>query len=172
MLSTVKRFHKYHGSNVVLCSENTVAWRNSSYANAVVFSESPLEPNDLFLLEIDGTERGWSGDMRIGLTTMNPHEASTTGMALPQYALPDLSAMKPSWIYAISKSSIFNRRRRPYYSRDISLSTTYGNVPLKTLLPCSKTGSEKCATDVGSQIGKNRFYFVRNTAEKHLFIFT
>lgn len=158
MFNTIKRFHKYHGTNVVLCAEDTVACRNQSYANALVFSEFPLKPNDLFMLEIDGTERGWSGDMRIGLTTMNPQEALSTRMPLPQYALPDLSSLRPSWIYAISKSRIFNKRRRPFHSRDLFQSTAQGKVPIKFFLPTPNYNVEQCATDVGSQIGK----FLRN----------
>lgn len=55
------RFHTHCGSNVVLENKNQTAFRNSSFANAITFSERPLAPGEIFLVEIEGTETGWSG---------------------------------------------------------------------------------------------------------------
>ncbi|KAL8589344.1 hypothetical protein ACOMHN_052347 [Nucella lapillus] len=97
-------FHPYHGQNIRLSNDNMVACRETSFAHALVFSEKPLMPGEIFLLEIEKTERGWSGHLRVGLTQLCPEEH----FELPQYALPDLANMGRSWISAVTKTH--NRR--------------------------------------------------------------
>jgi neuralized-like protein 2 len=77
-----------------------VAYRETSFAHALVFSRKPLMPGEIFLLEIEKTERGWSGHLRVGLTQLSPEEH----VELPQYALPDLANMGRSWISAVTKT--------------------------------------------------------------------
>lgn len=79
------------GSNIILCAENTTALRKQSFANGICFSEKPLKPGELFLIEIRLKEVGWSGHLRLGLTQINPVVAFSDAVALPQYALPDLA---------------------------------------------------------------------------------
>ena len=99
-MMAVRKFHPYHGENIKLLDENTVAHRENSFAHAISFSEKPLCPMEIFLIEIEKNERGWSGHLRIGLTQHNPSEK----FELPQYALPDLANMGKSWIFAVTKS--------------------------------------------------------------------
>lgn len=93
-----QRFHSHHGDNIVLKVFHTTAQRHSSFAHGITFSEKPLHPMELFLIEIEKNERGWSGHLRLGLTQLDPND----NFELPFYALPDLANIrhKKSWIFA------------------------------------------------------------------------
>lgn len=54
----------------------TLFYRKQSFANALCFSEKPLRLAELFLIEINSKEVGWSGHLRLGLTQINPESVS------------------------------------------------------------------------------------------------
>ncbi|XP_066930952.1 neuralized-like protein 2 [Clytia hemisphaerica] len=90
------RFHKEHGQNIRLSEDCTVASRTQSFANALVFSQRPLEESEVFMVEITEHERGWAGNLRCGITLHNPAD-----IVIPQYLLPDLYQLGRSCVFSI-----------------------------------------------------------------------
>ncbi|XP_072312799.1 neuralized-like protein 2 [Eucyclogobius newberryi] len=93
-------FHPIHGTNVRLDYSGTQATRVESFANGVCFSKHPLNPGEIFLIEIEDKELGWCGHLRIGLTSQNP----TNLDVVPEYSIPDLMDQGYSWVFAITRN--------------------------------------------------------------------
>ena len=58
-----RAFHKNHGANIQLSEEGTVAHRENSFNNAVVFTEYPIRIGELFEVKIEDIvlDVGWAG---------------------------------------------------------------------------------------------------------------
>ncbi|XP_043285233.1 neuralized-like protein 2 [Venturia canescens] len=165
----INRFHPSHGENIILYDENTVAFRKTSFADAVTFSEKPLQLGELFLLEIEKHELGWSGHMRLGLTQINP--ATIDRNFLPKYALPNLLTMGSSWVFTITQGphpilsledgykEVIPRVGIPSQGKrlptdDISIQTARGLIPFTALRPNTVASSQNLLpTETGSRIG-------------------
>ncbi|KAM4649857.1 neuralized-like protein 2 [Amazona ochrocephala] len=94
------RFHRVHGANVRLDGTRTRATRVESFAHGLCFSQEPLAPGEVFLVEIEEKELGWCGHLRVGLTALDPQRLE----AVPEYSLPDLVNMGDTWVFAITRN--------------------------------------------------------------------
>ncbi|KFO53200.1 Neuralized-like 2, partial [Corvus brachyrhynchos] len=90
------RFHHIHGTNIRLDASHTQATRVESFANGLCFSQEPLAPGQIFLVEIEEKELGWCGHLRVGLTAHDPQSLEV----VPEYSLPDLVNMGDTWVFA------------------------------------------------------------------------
>ncbi|XP_053104588.1 neuralized-like protein 2 isoform X2 [Hemicordylus capensis] len=105
------RFHHIHGANVSVDPTGTQATRVESFANGVCFSQEPLEPGQIFLVEIEEKELGWCGHLRVGLTAHDPRSLAM----VPEYSLPDLVNLGDSWVFAITRN---HNRVAPHSAED------------------------------------------------------
>lgn len=90
-----------HVHFAVLSENNTVAYRKKGFADGITFSERPLQPGEVFMLEIAGNEAGWSGYMKLGLTQTDPSER----VPLPAFSKPHLVDAAPGracwWVFPV-----------------------------------------------------------------------
>lgn len=93
-------FHPIHGTNVRLDHSGTQATRVESFANGLCFSKYPLQPGEIFLIEIEDKELGWCGHLRMGLTARDPKALEE----VPEYSIPDLTDLGDSWVFAITRN--------------------------------------------------------------------
>lgn len=93
-------FHQCCGRNIRLSEGNLVATRTQSFANALVFSQRPLQENEVFLIEIMSHQEGWAGHLRCGITLHNPAQ-----IKIPQYLLPDMYQLGKSYVFPIKPSA-------------------------------------------------------------------
>lgn len=144
------------GYNLSIEDGGQKATRIVSFGQGIAFSGRPIQPGELFLIEIVGTENGWSGDLRLGFTQLQPADIDP----LPTYAMPDLVCMGESWVCAVSRRiNWFEDNIRNWDVSELVngavLTTSYGSVPLIDLAPARWDSSSQAplATDTGSRIG-------------------
>lgn len=170
------RFHRYHGYNLSLHEQDTVAHREMSFANAIVFSERSLSPGEVFLIEIDSSENGWSGHIRLGLTQLDPDALQRSGHMLPQCAIPDMvtnKTMGESWICALTKHQAWfeSNHLTKYFRLDGNhIFTSRGTFPTSILRPPSEDKMDILPTDVGSRVGVLYLPCGQNNAIMHFII--
>lgn len=171
------RFHRYHGYNLSLHEQDTVAHREMSFANAIVFGERSLSPGEVFLIEIESSENGWSGHIRLGLTQLDPDALQRGGHLLPQCAIPDMvsnKTMGESWICALTKHQAWYEAN--YLSKYFRLDgnhvfTSRGTFPISILRrPCADDKMDILPTDVGSRVGVLYLPCGHNMAIMHFII--
>ncbi|GIY77047.1 neuralized-like protein 2 [Caerostris extrusa] len=149
-------FHESHGRNIILSENDTVAYRKSGYAYGITFSKEPLQPGEIFLLEIEKFEHGWIGNLRFGLTQENP----STNFDLPQYALPGLVDGGQSWILPISTADMkffdrtcINKLYPAIYENNNHIHTSRGSMPTSVLQPSHRLfnlSNSDCENSVNS----------------------
>lgn len=170
------RFHRFHGYNLSLQEEDTVAQREMSFANAIVFSERSLLPGEVFLIEIESSENGWSGHIRLGLTQLDPNDMQRGGHLLPQCSIPDMArnkTMGESWICPLTKHQAwYEANYLPQYFRldGNHIYTSKGTFPTSILRPSSVNKMEILPTDVGSRVGVVYLPCGQNMAIMHFII--
>lgn len=173
---TPTRFHRYHGYNLKLYDQDTVAHRQSSFANGIVFSERSLLPGEVFLIEIESSENGWSGHIRLGLTQIDPDYLQQGGYLLPQCAIPDMMSNKnmgESWICALTKHQAwYESNYLPNYFRvnGNHVFTPRGTFPTSILKSSDNSRADNLPTDVGSRVGVLYLPFTQNMAVMHFII--
>ena len=128
-------FHCDHGQNINLSTNNRVATRTQSFANAIVFSQRPMEEEEVFMFEITDNEQGWAGHLRCGITLHNPAH-----IVVPQYLLPDLYQLGKSCVFSIKPSP-----EDPFREQELTERNHRENLPhcryFDVIKQCSSTHS-------------------------------
>ncbi|CAG0917564.1 unnamed protein product [Notodromas monacha] len=141
----IQKFHKHHGDNLVLNSEETVAFRKSGYSGGLAFSAKPLAAGEVFLIEVQGSEAGWSGNLRLGVTQSDPH------LRAP---LPDASLAMTngnSWVFPVDGCHVERGRTDGGKLREI-LARNRTSIDVDLLFPRSGD-RELLPAEVGSRLG-------------------
>lgn len=76
-----------------------MAFRKKGFSDGITFSERAIQAGEVFMLEIESNEAGWSGYMKLGLTQMDP----SARLPLPAFSKPHLVDSVPcrSWIFPV-----------------------------------------------------------------------
>ncbi|XP_061084081.1 E3 ubiquitin-protein ligase NEURL1-like isoform X3 [Conger conger] len=83
------------GSQIVMDLSQRAVKRQSSFCNAITFSNRPVAPYEQVKLKITKKQSCWSGALRLGFTTKDPSRINPD--SLPKYACPDLVSQNGFW---------------------------------------------------------------------------
>ncbi|XP_038642637.1 neuralized-like protein 4 [Scyliorhinus canicula] len=95
------RFHSNCGKNVALQNDGCRAVRIHGFSHGVVLGLKELRSDEVFEVKIDEIDEQWSGSLHMGLTTLQPLDASCTSSGLPSTLLELRS--KVSWLVSGSE---------------------------------------------------------------------
>jgi len=88
------KFHKRHGGSCKLSGNNQKARRaNSTYCDAILFSDRPVLPGEAVLLRVTEVCKGWTGTLKLGFTAHNPEDIAS----LPKSTSPALTRKAGHW---------------------------------------------------------------------------
>ncbi|XP_068183288.1 E3 ubiquitin-protein ligase NEURL1-like [Antennarius striatus] len=87
------------GSQIVMDMSQRTVKRQSSFCNAITFSNRPIAVYEQVRLKITKKQCCWSGALRLGFTTKDPSRINPD--TLPKYACPDLVSQSGFWAKAL-----------------------------------------------------------------------
>ncbi|XP_035262159.1 E3 ubiquitin-protein ligase NEURL1 isoform X2 [Anguilla rostrata] len=87
------------GSQIVMDLSQKSVKRQSSFCNAITFSNRPVALYEQVRLKITKKQCCWSGALRLGFTAKDP--SRITPDSLPKYACPDLVSQAGFWAKAL-----------------------------------------------------------------------
>uniref|UniRef100_A0A914XS96 NHR domain-containing protein n=1 Tax=Panagrolaimus superbus TaxID=310955 RepID=A0A914XS96_9BILA len=95
------KFHTVHGSNITLSDNRLLARRRQNvFCKGLVFSDRPIEIDEIVCIRLTEVCNSWSGVLRFGVTNVDP--ASFRDIELPKFACPDLTAKTGYWAKALA----------------------------------------------------------------------
>ena len=95
-------WHQVHGANIELSEDMSVARRQSSYCQSIVFSGRPLAIGEkVWLRLLTVSEQVWRGGLRFGVSGVDPAHWSASSK-LPKYLCPDMTSSYRVWARAMS----------------------------------------------------------------------
>ncbi|XP_034040563.1 E3 ubiquitin-protein ligase NEURL1-like isoform X2 [Thalassophryne amazonica] len=87
------------GSQIVMDMSQRTVKRQSSFCNAITFSNRPIAMYEQVRLKITKKQCCWSGALRLGFTSKDPSRINPD--SLPKYACPDLVSQSGFWAKAL-----------------------------------------------------------------------
>uniref|UniRef100_A0A7E4UMK5 NEUR n=1 Tax=Panagrellus redivivus TaxID=6233 RepID=A0A7E4UMK5_PANRE len=94
------RYHTIKGQNVTLSQNNSIASRNPGvFCKGLVFSDRPIELDEIVCIKLAKVAETWSGMFRVGLTNVDP--ACFRDIELPKYACPNLTYRPGYWAKSV-----------------------------------------------------------------------
>ncbi|VDP26290.1 unnamed protein product [Schistosoma margrebowiei] len=130
-ISTVFNFD-HRGQYVEISPDRTKARRQIGFCDGVVISQSFIRPGEVVAVEITETQRGWTGDLRVGFTLLPDNLL----LPLPRFALPALVSPGRSWIVPVGTAValLLSHHHQTYWKRQQlksgrHLSKTNNNSP-------------------------------------------